>query len=846
VDEIQRKLALIDEQLYGRSFHQKIVSTCPLLFVAVGLIAGILIQNKIGFPVSIWSILLVLSAVSTVFVFVVRQYSVNYNYVTAYLALACFACLGGISLISFHQPGPNDIRNFIADRPEIATIRGLIITEPYVKINEQWKFARFKHTDPTSSFYLRIIEVKTLTGWAKATGTARVQIDEPVLDLKAGDSIQAYCWLTRFKPATNPGQFDTAGYLARRNIFIAASVKSRDGIIMLDSFPSGYFTKLKTRIRQITAQALLVDMAPDSQSRGLLQALLLGYRRDIDADTYRAFRKTGLLHFISLSGMHLGILMGIAWWLCKTAGLMKPARAIVCAIVVTLFLLIVPPRAPTVRAAVICWIFCASFIFRRHSNSTNTLSIAAIILLLVRPTQLFEAGWQLSFATVLGIILFTKRIENFIYENVPGLKWLSHVVPKLDIFLIRLFSVGFAAWFGGAGILLYHFYTITPLAGIWTVLVFPFVSAILILGFLKIVLFFLLPTLSAVLAVGVTHLSNLLIWLVKIIASLNISQILIGGVPLALIILYYCAILFYAAPMYLQRPRIKRLCTVTLLTIVALLGAMKWHRTHRDNLILTCLDVGHGQAILVQLPGKSNILFDAGSLHRSDIGTRVVAPFLDYIGTSKIDAITISHNDIDHINGMPEVVEHCKIGGIYANEAFFDESDQWGTAKFLSDTLSRTGFEIEHLNRGLNLSSEAKIKKLWPNEKMDYDVQLSDNDKSLVTLIEFAGSKMLLCSDIEKFAQKELFRLYPNLKADIVVIPHHGSVKTLESDFLTKLDANVLICSCDQGQYERVQSDLRLLVPNPVESKLYYTTTDGAVSVSVDKNGTFNTDVFVK
>ncbi len=150
------------------------------------------------------------------------------------------------------------------------------------------------------------------------------------------------------------------------------------------------------------------------------------------------------------------------------------------------------------RAAIICWVFCASIIFRRRSNPINTLSLAAIILLLIRPTQLFEAGWQLSFAAVLGLLLFCERLHFFLYEKVNGLRWRKggpktivsyRMSPRPGPYLLRLFSAGLAAWVGGAGILLYHFYTITPLAGIWTVLVFPLVSAILTLGFLKMLLF---------------------------------------------------------------------------------------------------------------------------------------------------------------------------------------------------------------------------------------------------------------------------------------------------------------------------------------------------------------------
>ena len=862
MDDIQRKLALIDKQLAGgfANSYKQIVSTCPLIFPAVGLIVGVLIQNTLfGVRVTghgprlFWLILLTLCAVSAVLLFVIQKRGRLGSYVLVPIsscALVCFICLGAIRLTSFHQPEPGDIRNLVTGERKLATIRGLIVTEPYINENRQWKFANFKPTDPASSFYLKVNEVETTAGWVNSTGTVRVQVYEPVLDLKAGDYIQAYCWLDRFSPPTNPGQFDIAKYLARKNVFIAASVESRDGVELLTSRRGGAFTRVKRKIRETATQALLGDLPIEDRSRGLLQALLLGYRGNIDSSTYRAFRKTGLLHFISLSGMHLGILVGIVWWLCKTAGLMKRGRAAVCIIAIVIFLLIVPPRAPTVRAAIICWVFCASFFFRRHSNPINTLSLAAIILLLIRPTQLFEAGWQLSFATVLGILLFMEKIQNFSHERTGNRfyniafgdkKILTHVMKKLAKGVITLFSVGFAAWLGGAGILLYHFYTITPLASIWTILVFPLVSAILTLGFLKIILFFLLPTLASILGVAVTLLADFLIWAVKLITHLDFSQVLIGHVPLTPVILYYGFILF-AGFVYFRRPLIKKVvCTVMLLAITVFLGAAKWQRINRDELVVTCLDVGHGQAILAQLPGKANVLFDAGSLYKSDIGRRIITPFLDYIGINKIDAIIISHNDIDHINAIPEIAEYCKVNRVYANEAFFSGIDRRGAAKFLNDCLKENGYTVQPLGKDLDLGSTADIKTLWPNKAIYNYEQLSDNDKSLVSSIEFAGVKILLCSDIERFAQKELLRSNPNLKADVVVVPHHGSVRTAEPDFLENLDADILICSCGRTQYERLQTTKR-----KTKAKLFYTPKDGAIIVCISKDGTIRTTTFVK
>jgi len=363
------------------------------------------------------------------------------------------------------------------------------------------------------------------------------------------------------------------------------------------------------------------------------------------------------------------------------------------------------------------------------------------------------------------------------------------------------------------------------------VIVFPLVAGILTIGYLKIILSFLLPSVAVVLGVIVNFLSDSLIWIVKLFTHLDISQILIGHVPITMIILYYCFVLF-ASFVYFRRPLIKKaICIAMVLVMVVFLGVTKWQRTHRDNLIMTCLDVGHGQAILAQLPGKANILFDAGSLHRNDIGRRIIAPFLDYSGINRIDSIIISHNDVDHINGIPEIVAHCDVNDVYANDAFFSQTDRWGTAKFLEKSLSEKGFEIRNL-RDLNPNSTANIKILWPSEQIFADSKLSDNDKSAVYLIEFAGRKILLCSDIEKFAQRELLRLNPNLKADCLVVPHHGLVKTLEAGFLENLEPAILICSCGRSEHK----NNRIIKPKS-KARWLCTAEHGTVTVCLDKHG---------
>ena len=886
MDEIQRKLALIDEEIAGRNLLSRLAGTAPLFYPAVGLMTGILLQDSVLDPVmgdhrriavSIWLAALVIAAIVTWLVHRGRDLRPQ---TLAWVALLCFACLGAVRVLSFDTARPSDIRHMVGEDRILATIRGRLLTQPR-EMPQDWCFAQFAFTDPATAFYLSVNEIKTSDGWHRVCGTIRVYVDEPTPNLHVGDNVLMYCWLHRFEEPGNPGQFNVAEYLKRRNIYVGASVPAREAIEICETGGRNLLSKMRRTFAEAAARGLLDDASVDTPGEAILEALLLGERSHIDRETYQAFRRTGLLHFISLSGMHMGILIGTVWLLCRTAGLGKPRRAVVCMIATVVFLLVVPPRAPTVRAAVIVLAYCAAVLIRRRTDPLNSLSLAAIVLLLVRPTQLFEVGWQLSFAAVAGVLVLTTRIEFFIYEKTrrttqqagAAVRPLAHAVKSTDRRIMRLFSTGVAAWIGGAGILLYHFCIITPLASVWTVLLFPLITVILVMGFAKIVLFFILPTVSTLLGTCIPLVVSTLIVIVKVISHLDINCILIGRVGIGVVVLYYGLVLFvlYGGTCHIlvrqrdiawfasieprRRLRIAArgsskppsrdlvfrkgwLCAVWTLLLIACLVAVKWQRTHRDHLSMTCLDVGHGQAILVQLPGTINLLFDAGSLYSSDVGTRIVGPFLDRAGIGRLHAIVVSHHDIDHINGIPEIVDGRRVDRIYATEALLAEPATAETARVLVRHLRKKRVPLEKVPKLIE-SGSARIRVLWPTDEWANRPEIGDNDRSLVCLIEYAGKEILLCSDIERLAQQQVMDLYPTLKADVVVAPHHGSTATLDADFLEHLAPNALICSCGRRDYEQGRT-VRPAVPGT----LLVTARDGAVTVRIDRTGTVKTSAF--
>ena len=850
MDKIKQRLAEIDRQLDRNPayYHRQAVSTVPLVFCAVGMMAGIIVQSNLPSPIWVWLAAIWLCVAAIISSLVTRRSwparGVNNSYVIPYLVLVCFACLGAIRLASFYQPKANDIRNAVGDEPALANIRGVIATMPYTDSND-WAFSKFTHTDRGSSFYLELTEAETVSGWAKTSGTVRVRANEPVIDLKAGDNVQIYCWLDRFTGASNPGEFDIAKYLSRKGIFVGASVENRDAIEQLQNNAASAYAKIRGSLQKVATQALLGQSEPQDEADRLLLALVLGYRTNIDKGTIEAFRKTGLLHFICLSGMNFAMVIGFVWWVCKTAGLMKPGRAVVCTITAVLFLLVVPENAPAFRAAVICFAFCASFLFRRRSNPFNSLALAAIVLLLIKPTGIFQADWQLSFASVLGILLFEKPINGFLHEKTsdwfgaldkPGV--LTRTAAKIASATGSAFAVSLSAWMTSSGILLYHFHTIQLLTSVWTVLASPLIGLVSLLGYLKLIIAIFLPSVAGVMGTIVGLLADLIIRIVKLFAGLDISGILIGKTNGAAILLFYGLIIF-AFFFRLRNPAIKKvICTATAVVIIAMLALPKWQRTHSNNLVVTTLDVGHGQAIIAELPGGVDILFDAGSLSRSDVGTRVITPFLQYSGIGKLDALVISHGDIDHINGIPEVMDNCRTGFVYASNAFFEDKRQ--TSGFLRDELKHKNIATREINNFPQTVGSATVKVLWPDKEVLENDGISDNDKSIVTMIEYAGRRILICSDIEKFAQREILRLYPDLKADVLIAPHHGSAKTLEPSFLDKIRPNIIISSCNESSYKKGQ------VIRQQDLQSYYTGRNGAVTVHVSKQGTIETNTFTK
>jgi competence protein ComEC len=596
--------------------------------------------------------------------------------------------------------------------------------------------------------------------------------------------------------------------------------------------------------KNLAWKALLDEMPDETDQRtAMATALLLGYQKTIDAPTNEAFIKTGLSHIISLSGMHMAIIAAMIWAMARLTGLEKRKRAILTLIVVTLYAMVVPPQPPTMRAVVIFWFFCASVLFRRTSHSVNTLAITAVALLLYCPTDLFRADWQLSYGTILGIFLFYKPFKNwfsrFTLEPLATLstenRWTNYLYSVTKI-SIEVFAAGFAASTGGAGIVLWHFGRVVPACTLWTAIVSPIVPVILYLGFFKILLAGLFPTVSALLGWVIIQCSDIFALAVRFFARIDFTSIQLGTVSGWIPAAFYVLIFLWFCRTQIRPPWVK--IGTILLSAVIIAGLFSHQSQQKISLSLTCLSVGHGQAIVLTTPDKKTYLFDAGSITNKDPGTRAIIPYLKYRGINSLDAAFISHGDLDHYNALPEIAAGGFVKTAYVNAGLLDRARNGGAAKLLTDTLQeKYSVPVKPIDDFPPSREPVIIRTLWP-PTTEPNEALSENDRSEVFLIAYAGKTILLCGDIETSAQQKILALYPNLNADVLILPHHGSTTNLSEEFVRRFAAGIIIASCAEsrlpGAYKPAQN-----------TGAFYTGRDGAVEVKIKADGTIRAAGFI-
>ncbi|MEM1109041.1 MAG: ComEC/Rec2 family competence protein [Planctomycetota bacterium] len=746
-----------------------------------------------------------------------------------FVAVFVVAGLGAAWAIA-RSPYPNgpSLVAYIQDEGALAELEGLIVGEPWLKEGTSGPFAAFGFESPTTHFELRVDTVLTPAGAESAEGILLAKINLADHRLRLGQRIRVRGWLAPIGPPLNPGDFDYRAFVAERGVVGRISMANRGNWDLVDppAFgtklwgPASWLQRLREAVANRAAWSLGLGMGDDTQTLGLLQTLLLGETTQ-DIDTLRdRFRDVGLAHLLSISGAHLGILMGLVWLIARLV-LPHPSRAAVLVLAVLgLYLLAVPLRVPIVRASVMAGLYFAGIAAGRRLGANTLLSLAALIVLTIRPSDLFSPGFQLSFVTVWALLRFTRSVslrlwpEPLVDSAVPGVIDLRGWAARR---LADVSAVSLVATATAMPMVAYHFQMVNPLSVILSVLALPVLTAVLALGYLKVLIGFAWPSGALLVSGPLRWAGGALSLLVEQAAEWPGATVrLVHGLPGWWVFASLAVVWAWFAGWFRHRK------ISGALALAIIIGVVLWvefpssgleggdDRTRRmtaapeaKELSLTMIAVGDGSCFVLRV-GERTLMFDCGSQQYPLIGRRSVVPTLRKMGVDRLDVLVISHADIDHYNGIPDVLDAVEVGEVWMSADVPDEArahPDRATA-FLWDQLQKRGIRPRVVRRGdRRVFGGAEFDVLWP--PAEGWEKAKGNDRSVVMSVRHAGRRLLLNGDIQQDAIAALLELENDLAADVTDLPHHGSYVDASPAWLTAVDPAIVLQSSGRARLRR-------------------------------------------
>jgi competence protein ComEC len=776
---------------------RRTLKRAPLVGPAGGLMLGIVVARYLPVHPALWITLAVLGGVALA-VSLLRPHLHMLG-----LLGACILAggLGGFRTVeTFHAIAKDDIARYTSPGRSLATVRGEILTHPR-RMRPDVEFGY--RPEPRLVFDLQADAVLTGERWTPVSGKMRVTIDEPYSRWQPGQRIELVGWIGRLGSARNPGSHDPAATARLEGIRASLRVPSDDGVTLLESPQEQGWLQHRLATLRTAARAHFTHL--DAETPGqVTTALVVGERSPALRRLSRTMTRAGVAHLLSISGLHLAIFCGCVYLLCRTIIRSPRVAAGVVLLALGAYLLTAEPRAALLRGGMMAGALAVAVLLGRRASALNALAIAAIVLLLADPLELLQPGFQLSFTIVTALLLLTPRVQWRLFGGWlkrRGLmvfrdeeRWRRWLWYRAGNTATQIISASVVAYLAAAPLVAVWFGLFSPWAILLSLLLLPLVVAVLLPGYVSLSLAWALPGLAASLGALANRFAAALAWTVERLELLPALAVKLQPLGPAWAILCYATLL---AILFAPRlPRGKWLAEgLTVLLVVSTL----WTQapvSPPQRAELHVLAVGAGQCAMLRLPAGQSVLIDAGTRSGYDVYRATLEPFLQHGGYPPPRVAIISHPNADHYSALPGLARSGELQRVYVNEDFLREADQpFNPAQRLLNVLDHHDVEVRAVAAGetLKLGAETTAEVIWPPANR---TDLSGNDASLVLRVTHAGRTVMLPGDIGQAAMAELLAAAPQtLRADAILLPHHGSWEASLPALLAAVQPQVVVCS---------------------------------------------------
>ncbi len=765
----------------------------PLLGVALAFIGGILLEHYLLLPPG-W---LLAAAGLTLIPAVASLKLVASRKLRAVAVLPFVLCTAAAYYASFVSgDSSGEIAKFAGPFSRIVKVRGRVTGLPFITSRVRKNGKREEVTTYRSSFPLDCSAILVGKDWQPTTGKIRVSIRDRVEHIRYGDEIELSCRLSGIRAAGNPGEFDPAAYFRRKGISARASAELASAATRVGAGRGPGTLLLRTIYGYKRLMRNYVDSRTEQPVAGLLKCVLLGDRGAVTDEQNVGFQRTGTVHFLAVSGLHIAL---VALSLALLLRLLKTGPRVSAALVMCLigfYALMAGFRPSDVRAGVMIGTLYLAVILFRKRDLFNSLALAALVILVAAPGELFSVGFQLSFAAVIGIVALTPELNRFVFRRDPLFERLQ--APEERVWFVSflrrygegVLSISIAAWAAAMPLVAYHFNIVTPLTPIFNLFLTFLLWIVLLCGFPAVVLGPFLGGLVEPLILISKYSAAGLIEINSVLARIPHSAVYTAGPSVFWIIGYYILLTGFVLRKKLNI-RLGRLCLAGL--ILAATYGVGTEAVSEQKLQIVVLDVGSGNANLVRFPDGGTLLYDGGSLSYDRVGERVLSRALWRLGVKKIDLLVASHAHADHWNGLPTILERFRVGKVILPRSF--GCDGGGGA--FTEALERSGVLVETVLRGDRIEGfpNAAIEVLHPFDSPDLWKRMTRNDRSCVLRIIHPSGTILLVADIEQVAIDSIVASGQALRCDVMLAPHHGYALKHAEGMLADATPSVVLVS---------------------------------------------------
>lgn len=655
-------------------------------------------------------------------------------------------------------------------------------------------------------------------GWGKSYRIRAVlNPDDITLPFKPrlGNYITFAATVYPLEEKRNPSQFDYKQYLASQGIYTQVGIREINKLSPINKSWSW------TILRRYVLQA--IDNNFSEQTASLAKALLIGYKNELDRKEKITFSRAGLSHIMAVSGLHVGFILAPFWFLIPFFWTIRYGKQICLTLLMALLYCyagLTDFSASVTRASLVGILLAYGKLFHKVRDSKNLTAVAALLILLFNPSDLFSIGFQLSFGAVYAILLTAPVIQQWLPDWIR-FRWIGTPVMVIIIsFIVQVALFPLLTYYFG------EFSLVGPLANAFVI---PFLGVAVPFALLLLPLAMAFPQLASNLNTPVDYFLSWLNWFVNVTANWPWSWIQVHMESILFFGIWIAAIFFIAA---LPIPKMRwKLLSVVLLLLCVDQAHKVIQKFKPATLEVTFFDVGQGDAALITTPNGKNVLMDAGRWQPDYNSARyIIIPHLKEQGIRKLNTLFLSHPHADHIGGILELIDSIPIDTIYNSGADYDSQLYHSYHR----KAANHQIPIVSLSAGDQVPLDPAL-RMFVYGPSPHASNSNVNNHSLILELIYGDTEFLFMGDAEQAQEQRLINNFPNLvKTDFLKVGHHGSKTSSTYRFLEIATPEMGIVSlAKQNQFKHPHHEATQRLHQNIDT-LYYTSLKGAVQFFSD------------